>query len=245
MTRSSFLRDQALTLAIASSFIGAFACSSSDAESTPPPSAAATTYTTAYCERLDRCRTRASRDSFEDVDTCTRRFLPDIDDEFRSPGTNVTDAMADTCAAKMRDTPCEVLISAMLECQFSGSLDTGAPCGSGYQCNGSSCARATDSSGSSALCGTCSARVPDGSDCTNANCEAGFVCAQGRCKAPAKAGAACDTQPCTPDLQCFHGREVRRRCRRGCEHAGSAGATRPADEGEQITKALACGFRQS
>lgn len=190
---------------IVSPLVGALACSSEEADP-PPPSAAATAYATAYCERLDRCRTRASRDTFGDVQTCTGRFLPDIDDEFRSPGASITDAMVDTCAARMRGAPCDTLVSAMLECQFVGSLQAGAACGSGYQCQSSSCAKVTNGSGVSALCGTCSDRVPEGSDCTNANCQSGSVCAEGRCQVLADLDEPCEAQPCKPDLQCFQGR---------------------------------------
>ena len=195
-------RPRLSTLASASLLVSVFACSSEDDPSAAPPATAtATIYTSAFCERLDRCRPRSLRDSFGDVATCTQRFLPDIDDELTSPGVKVTEAQADACAAKMRELPCTVPISAMPECVFSGTLELGPPCGSGYQCRSGSCARAEGS-----VCGECSARVGANADCSLANCEPGLVCAAGRCRPPAELGEACDAQPCRPGLQCFKGR---------------------------------------
>jgi hypothetical protein len=180
------------------------ACSSKAPENTPSP--AATTYTQGYCERLDRCQTVQARENFGSVDECVTRVAPDTDDEFRSPGTTITADQASACATAMRQAPCDVLTSALPECQFVGTLDAGAPCGSGYQCKTGSCFRTTDG-GTLALCGTCSPRVPEGSDCTKANCQSGLLCASGRCKALADVGGGCgDAQPCKPNLQCAQGK---------------------------------------
>jgi hypothetical protein len=100
----------------------------------------------------------------------------------------------------MRQARCDVLTSALPECQFVGTLEAGAPCGSGYQCKTGSCSRTE-------LCGTCSPRVPTGSDCTQANCQSGLLCAAGTCKALSDVGAACgDAQPCKPSLECVTGK---------------------------------------
>ena len=191
-------------LAVAMIALLAHACSSSARASAPSP--AATIYTQAYCERLDRCQTLQARGNFGTVDGCVSRVAPDTDDELRSPGAAVTEDQANACASAMRQAPCDVLTSALPACQFIGSLEAGAACGSGYQCKTGSCFRTTDA-GTLALCGTCSARVPEGSNCTNANCQGGLLCAKGRCMAPADVGAACgDAQPCRPNLQCEQGK---------------------------------------
>jgi hypothetical protein len=196
-------RQRAITLALVTLEAMA-ACSSTSAAT--PPSEAATIYTQAYCERLDRCQTLQVRDNFGDVATCASRVVPDTDDELRSRGTTITQDQASACATAMRQAPCDVLTSSLPACQFVGTLEDGAPCGSGYQCKTGSCFRTTDS-GALALCGVCSARVPAGSDCTNANCQGGLLCAGGKCKPLADSGAACgDAQPCKPNLQCANGK---------------------------------------
>jgi hypothetical protein len=193
-------------LVVLSLFAGGLACST-----TEPLSGPGSSFATAFCTRLDRCRPRLVRDEFGDVATCRSRLFPDFNDELTSPGTTITTAQIDACTAKMGSTPCSVLTSAIVECNFAGTLAAGAPCGSGYQCQTGSCFRVTSSSGVTALCGTCSARVPLGGDCTTANCEGGLSCTNGRCIANGAEGAACnpDTQPCQAQLQCFNGACVR------------------------------------
>lgn len=187
---------------------GGLAVACTDPEPLTGPAAS---FTSAYCVRLERCRPRLLRDEFGDVASCSKRFLPSFNDELQANGTTITTAQTDACAAKLDTTPCSVLTSTIAECNFVGTLAAGAPCGSGYQCQTGSCFRATNASGVTAICGTCSARVAAGGDCTTANCENGLSCVQGRCLAPAAEGAACnaDSQPCATPLQCFGGTCVR------------------------------------
>ena len=127
-----------------------------------------------------------------------------------------------SCASALNGASCSTSFDQIDACQLDsqvGTLATGSPCFTDYQCSSGSCPRtASTDGGADSDCGTCAAAIPDGGDCTNGSCVQGDECdgefgSDGTltytCKpktAPGDLGATCNsTGDCKAPNHCTFG----------------------------------------
>jgi hypothetical protein len=167
-------------------------------------------YATAQCNQQLKCSPFQISFIYGDVETCIRRRMPQCQSWLRAPGTGVTLAGFQACAALIPAITCADFLDGKRpsECRPRGSRPIGAACAVDYQCAGDD---AHCSVMNAAPCGICRARMDDGSPCTSdGDCHPGSQCVGttgGVLCAPAGGlGAVCDlTRPCTKALVCLQG----------------------------------------
>jgi hypothetical protein len=199
-----------------------------DSESTPSINArqACTDYAASVCGTYHSCLPFYLQDGYGDVSSCVARRTPPCLSAFLGIGSGATPSSVEACAQAHIALSCSDYLSNKLPaaCRtIQGSLPTGAPCGSGWQCAGPNGYCDVPQDGEQ-VCGTCQTLSPAGGRCTwDSDCQDGLRCPSGgntTCVVPGRLGAPCDfSRPCAGTLVCVNG---------GCATQPSAGA--PCDE---------------
>lgn len=172
------------------------------------------------------------------------RYQRSCDAVLAAPGTGVTPAVLDQCAAALRaqcgdDDACEELIESV-----RGTLADGTPCDDDTQCASGECKKDFTSQSSGPRCGTCAPEVKIGEPCPNGGCVVGAVCAsspgtssESVCVAlrTANEGESCGSASGTEAVRCAKGLY----CRYETTSAGAPNGTceRPLAEGSACGEA--------
>jgi hypothetical protein len=162
------------------------------------------------------------------------RFNIVCNDALGAPGSGITTAYLDGCAAALGKNP--ACTSAVPECNDpAGTLAVGTACASDDQCASTHCAISSSgggsadggSSGNATLCGKCGPTIADGAACQSGDvCVAGDSCINGKCgkETTSTGGTGTLGSACQQDSDCA----TPNRCdfTQGiCAAPGSAGAS--------------------
>jgi|SRR5580658_7452565 len=139
------------------------------------------------------------------------------------PGSGVTAAALEACAAALNALPCPLVpdmvglivsgygtASFLAACNFRGSLAAGAPCNENFQCASALCSGAHETLGTEgplpSTCGTCAPTAAIGESCSSSGCGPGAICSGAVCVAVTYGalGASCaaNVSLCAPGLYC-------------------------------------------
>jgi len=135
------------------------------------------------------------------------------------PGSGMTPAALEACAAALEVSSCQSPTGPPLACQFHGSLPGGAYCNEDIQCQSGSCQGTVLIPPGGPVdpytCGTCAPVATLGEVCGSAGCESNAICLTNDTTAPSptytcvavtegELGASCDrlAKVCKPGLYC-------------------------------------------
>ena len=109
------------------------------------------------------------------------RFERVCENQFALPGSGVTAASLDACAAALDASPCELPEGLPVACDFRGSLSAGAPCMDSIQCESGQCAGTASytpvGQATPFTCGTCDPLLMMGDVCVRGGfCPPGSIC---------------------------------------------------------------------
>jgi hypothetical protein len=182
------------------------ACSSSSNGGSASSSCAS--YANAEIDQETRCGL-ATPVSADERANYISRFNVVCNDAIGAPGSGITTAYLDACAAALGKIP--GCTSAVPECNDpAGTLAVGAACGSDDQCASTHCAITSSSSADAGAsttqnCGTCGATVADGAACQSGDvCVAGDSCTNGTCakETTSSGGTGAIGSACQDDADC-------------------------------------------
>jgi hypothetical protein len=157
--------------------------------------------------------------------------MPSVQSGFRQacqntvalPGSGVTPAALEACAAALNALPCSLVpdvigltvsgyaaASFLAACNFRGSLAAGAPCNENFQCASALCSGAHETLGTGgplpSTCGACAPTAAIGESCSSSGCGPGAICSGAVCVAVTYGalGASCaaNASLCAPGLYC-------------------------------------------
>ncbi len=178
-------------------------------------------YAKASCTQANTCTPFTVALDFSDEATCEQRETLGCMALFGIHGSSLTPAALDACAQAITGETCVQFLDnhQPSACNFQGTLDAGAACGTGSQCQSGYCKLAAGSS-----CGTCATRT---SKCTaDSDCPSDQLCASGSCVTPVQPPGMCDNASniCVRTLVCL-GEQSRDAGMGGCGKPGGVGAT--------------------
>jgi hypothetical protein len=185
------------------------ACSSSSSGGSASTSCA--NFAGAEIDTEIRCGAAAPISSDERANYVSR-FSIICNDELSAPGTGITTAFLDGCAAALEKNPS--CTGAIPECvEPAGSLAIGAACGADNQCASTRCELSSNGQNSPdggatltvITCGVCGATVADGAACQSGDvCVAGDECTNGTCQkeTTSSGGTGAIGSSCQADADC-------------------------------------------
>jgi hypothetical protein len=162
----------------------------------------------AYCEKIQTCEPTWIASLWGDLATCESRLTADCTAHFFSgPGTSLTPARWEACAAATASKSCAESLSFIpfAECQEKpGALPAGSPCLFGNQCATARCKLDRPNG-----CGTCVTISPANGACqTDDDCDVTAACSPAGVCVPygTTQGASCDANhPCDGMFVCKGG----------------------------------------
>jgi hypothetical protein len=213
--------------------IGGGSSSSGASSSSGGSSVSLDGYANAVCAKVQRCQPKGFLVDWATKDECVADVIASNQAGLTAlPGSQVSQAQVDACAAKVAATSCAFRLDDLEECALTGTFDDGTPCYDGRQCKSGRCKR-----GFSDDCGTCAPHESEGGECIEvADCAFGLSCegtaAPGACTKALERDAACtkDGPPCGPGLRCVSGH-----C---ADPVADGGACAP--DGDECSRGLTC-----
>jgi hypothetical protein len=160
-------------------------------------------YATSICDYYAKCLPEYLEPSFGDAFTCASYYERLELAALTLPGSALTEAALNACAARYDAGTCDEAAGRYAECAFKGTLADGKGCAIDAQCAGGVCAKVGQ-----ATCGTCAEFVQANGDCSadTSRCAVGLACHNNVCVTLQPKDASCaGGQGCAAGLVCSTG----------------------------------------